>query len=97
MITYLPPNSSTASEPCPPFGEMIAVAVAAPDANDTVALVYPVPAAVTVIAVTTLATIVEFAVAPVPSPVIVTAGAVAYPEPPEVTLITLIAPLTAAA
>ena len=84
----LPPSSSTASAPCPPFGEMIAVAAAAPDANETDALVYPVPAAVIVTLVTTLAVIVELAVAPVPSPVIVTAGAVAYPEPPAVTLTT---------
>jgi hypothetical protein len=47
---------------------------------------------VIVTAVTTLAVIVAFAVAPVPSPTIVTEGAVAYPEPPEVTLMTSIPP-----
>ena len=87
-ITYFPPNSSIAFDPCPPLGEMIDVAVAAPDAKVTVALVYPVPGFVIVTAVTIPPAIVEFAVAPVPSPVMVTPGAAPYPEPPAVTFTT---------
>jgi len=60
-----------------------------------VALVYPLPWFVILIAVTAPPLTVAFAVAPVPSPSIVTVAEV-YPDPPAVTKIVAIEPSTAA-